>query len=806
MPGRTPTPQAGPAAAALAPELISASLGPLGIASGVDVFELPGEHRSISLDPRGKLAYVATDRSLMILDLVGRSPVVRLPLPARGAILDDVDEDGGLLAFHEYGAAIIVDAESGNQVQRTPGDVVTAAAFAKGFLYVQEYRARTVHAASIYGTRHYTIDPYAEVEGDTVAGPGRIATSPGGSKIVVGDEFNNALHVIDTSDKTVTATISVGFEPYLFSFLDDESVVVVHHNTGEVLIFDLTNLEESPMRLEVHALKREREIPPEVKFVVTDLAVDRLANRLLAVRGKWVRSGERECRNKVGLYRPEVVVVDLATGAVDSRILIEEDAVSCHSYELVLGGRREVLSGGRYRLALTPDQRTLLVASGRNVYALDYPPSVVPVTASAEAELATVQRAIDSMMAGAGVAGLDTSTKSTNSWSTDQTGPGTAPLFPDHYPRATTTYSYRWDSRGLVTSQHEQLIACPGEWTPTPTPTATITPTPTPTETAIPSPTPTPTPVVTPSPVPTPTPTPTPRPRRIRATYTTSWGPEGKGDRQFGGPTALTIDGDGNVYVLELGNSRVQKIAPDGAFMLKWGEEGDGEGQFNQPSGIAVDRDGNVYVSDSGNHRVQVFTSEGQFVNEWGTFGGGNGQFRFPVGIVVDSLGLVYVADTFNHRVQVFSSAGLPLAKWGVRGIGSGEFDTPEALAIDAKGNLYVADTANGRVQLFGTDGGFIREWAGFTRGDLVLSRPVGLALDDSGNVYVAERASQQVYIFSRFDDPENLSSASTVIDVWGSDRVFGLPRAVALDRESGKLYIADFGGHWVHIFQVTAR
>ena len=179
----------------------------------------------------------------MILDLVGRSPVVRLPLPARGAILDDVDEDGGLLAFHEYGAAIIVDAESGNQVQRIPGDVVTAAAFAKGFLYVQEYRARTVHAASIYGTRHYTIDPYAEVEGDTVAGPGRIATSPGVSKIVVGDEFNNALHVIDTSDKTVTATISVGFEPYLFSFLDDESVVVVHHNTGEVLIFDLTNLD-----------------------------------------------------------------------------------------------------------------------------------------------------------------------------------------------------------------------------------------------------------------------------------------------------------------------------------------------------------------------------------------------------------------------------------------------------------------------------------------------------------------------------------------------------------------------------------
>ena len=62
-------------------------------------------------------------------------------------------------------------------------------------------------------------------------------------------------------------------------------------------------------------------------------------------------------------------------------------------------------------------------------------------------------------------------------------------------------------------------------------------------------------------------------------------------------------------------------------FQLEWGVEGTGEGQFHEPEGIAVDAEGNVYVADSSNLRIQKFTSDGVFLAEWGLFYGVEGLF-----------------------------------------------------------------------------------------------------------------------------------------------------------------------------------
>ena len=42
-------------------------------------------------------------------------------------------------------------------------------------------------------------------------------------------------------------------------------------------------------------------------------------------------------------------------------------------------------------------------------------------------------------------------------------------------------------------------------------------------------------------------------------------------------------------------------------FLHKWGGEGYGDGQFILPRGLAIDGDGNVYVADADNDRIQVF-------------------------------------------------------------------------------------------------------------------------------------------------------------------------------------------------------
>ena len=57
----------------------------------------------------------------------------------------------------------------------------------------------------------------------------------------------------------------------------------------------------------------------------------------------------------------------------------------------------------------------------------------------------------------------------------------------------------------------------------------------------------------------------------------------------------------------ELGNNRIQKFTADGQFITRWGTEGTGDGQLSGPTGITLDSAGNVYVTELGNNRVQVF-------------------------------------------------------------------------------------------------------------------------------------------------------------------------------------------------------
>jgi DNA-binding beta-propeller fold protein YncE len=150
------------------------------------------------------------------------------------------------------------------------------------------------------------------------------------------------------------------------------------------------------------------------------------------------------------------------------------------------------------------------------------------------------------------------------------------------------------------------------------------------------------------------------------------WGSFGSNDGQFYFPRGVAVDPtDGAVYVVDMGNHRIQKfdtstnVLPQ--LLTKWGGGlGPGHasdpraqepGQFRSPWGITVDGQGDVFVTDTGNQRVQKFDREGNFITQWGGFGNGDGQFNFPYGIAVDARGSVFVVDSSNTRVQQFMPA-----------------------------------------------------------------------------------------------------------------------------------------------------
>jgi hypothetical protein len=248
---------------------------------------------------------------------------------------------------------------------------------------------------------------------------------------------------------------------------------------------------------------------------------------------------------------------------------------------------------------------------------------------------------------------------------------------------------------------------------------------------------------------------------------------------------------------------------PDGA-----GPLGFGDGQFSEPWGIAIAPDGNLYVADTWNHRIQVFDAEGQFITKWGDFAttngeavGSTGSFWGPRAVAIDDAGIVYVTDTGNKRVQIFDAAGTFLGQFGGGGVVEGRFDEPVGLAIIGRGTgvpggmLYVADTWNRRIQKFDVtafegvpNATFVAEWPieGWSS-QSVVNKPY--LATSAGLVVVTDPENWRVLVF----DSEGKFKAT--FGQYGSEpQNFLLPVGIAVG-PNRNVYVADSENHRIGVF-----
>jgi DNA-binding beta-propeller fold protein YncE len=119
-------------------------------------------------------------------------------------------------------------------------------------------------------------------------------------------------------------------------------------------------------------------------------------------------------------------------------------------------------------------------------------------------------------------------------------------------------------------------------------------------------------------------------------------------------PTNVAVDKEGDVYVTDTLNNRVEIFDADGNFITMFGKHGDGPGYFARPKGIAVDGDGHIWVVDAYQDRVQVFDREGRLLIYVGGHGGYPGQFGAAYGIAIDKDNRVIVSEQYPGRLQIF--------------------------------------------------------------------------------------------------------------------------------------------------------
>ncbi len=323
---------------------------------------------------------------------------------------------------------------------------------------------------------------------------------------------------------------------------------------------------------------------------------------------------------------------------------------------------------------------------------------------------------------------------------------------------------------------------------------------------------------------------------------------------QLNTPYGLALDTQGNLYIADLGNARVRRVAPDGTIvtvagggLLPAGAANNGTTAtmlaLTAPRNLAFDASGNLYISDFGAAQVYQVSPQGSLVTFAGTgiagAAGDNGaaiaaQLNHPAGLAFDSQGALYIADSANHLVRRVKQGLITSYARAA---------TPTGLAFDSSGNLYIADTSAGDIAVVPVSGSAstiagtvpvaaldlcyssgvglyastgvevitasaqvpaaVAGGGNLAHGDdgpAILARlnhPAGVSTDAAGNIYIADRDNNRI----RRVAPDGTITTIAGTGVAGNSGDGGEATAAELNQPSsvtvdasGNLYIADTG------------
>jgi len=190
--------------------------------------------------------------------------------------------------------------------------------------------------------------------------------------------------------------------------------------------------------------------------------------------------------------------------------------------------------------------------------------------------------------------------------------------------------------------------------------------------------------------------------------------------------TDVAFGPDGSTYISDgYINSRVAKVDRNGTWLKSWGDRGNKPGEFNTPHSIAADAQGNVYVADRGNRRIQVFDGDGNFQREIRIDVPYDAGARPAIGNTPDLAKLeasggpltmapgspwtvcitpgpnpvLYSSDAFPGRIYKLSLDGKVLGVLGESGKQLKQFGWVHEIACPSENVLYVAELLNWRVQ-----------------------------------------------------------------------------------------------------------
>jgi len=302
----------------------------------------------------------------------------------------------------------------------------------------------------------------------------------------------------------------------------------------------------------------------------------------------------------------------------------------------------------------------------------------------------------------------------------------------------------------------------------------------------------------------------------------------------FSNPAGIASDASGNIYVCDVFNNRIRKIAPDGTVttIAGSGVAGNSDGpalsaQFYAPQGLAVDAQGNIFVADYGNSLIREIVAATNTVKTYA----GNGyvgyvdgdalktaEFSGPSGIAVDANGNLFVADRNNNMIRKITPAGVVSRVAGTKtpGYANGAVNTttgfyasfrnPGSLVLDAQGNIYVADLGNSSIRKI-TPGAAVTTIAGGPGQTSLLGSPAALAMDPQGNFFIADESGRVIELTASLVlyDLAGSANVSGFADGAGISAKFSAPQGICVT-PSGGIFVSDFNNNRIRQVAVVTN
>ena len=328
---------------------------------------------------------------------------------------------------------------------------------------------------------------------------------------------------------------------------------------------------------------------------------------------------------------------------------------------------------------------------------------------------------------------------------------------------------------------------------------------------------------------------------------------------KLNGPAGLAIDSSDNVYVAEIGNSKIRKIDTKTKIITtiagngQAGYSGDGDlatkAELNRPEGVFIDKEENVYIADSGNQRIRKVTKKTGIIST--IAGTGESGFNFhegnaleaklnhPSGIVVDSAFNVYFNDYSNDLIRKISSNGkistyAGNGSFGYSGDGNeankAQINDVYGLAIDEFDNIYFVDSLNfcirkidrltsiistiigkgepGEVKEFVTKESAFLGGVAHKKGTIGSKVAHGLDIDNYGNIFIADTGVNRLRIYNR-----NENSFYTIAGTGNSGIAEDFNKAIESNIDIhgvrvdsiGRVYFLDYIHHLIYFLNFAS-